>query len=210
MPMARQRSWARPVASWLDGEARIDARAGKEIAAHRGAGALGGHHDDVHVLGRHHAGLLLVGDGEAVREIEGVARLEVLFDQRPDGALGGVRHQHLDDGAPAHGLVDLEQRLARHPAVFDRAVPVALEGAGLADDDLEAVVAQVQRLGRPLHAVADDGDRLALEHLARLGHRELLAGDDLFLRSAEIMFKPFLISAKWFVGIDWYPTKECR
>jgi hypothetical protein len=43
-------------------------------------------------------------------------------------ALGGVGHQHLDDGAAPGGLLDVEQGLAGHPAVLDRAVPVLLEG----------------------------------------------------------------------------------
>ena len=46
---------------------------------------------------------------------------------RPDGALGGVGDQHLDDRAAADGLVDVEQGLAGDPAVLDRAVPIALE-----------------------------------------------------------------------------------
>ena len=170
----------------LDGEARVDARAREEIAPHRCAGALGRHHDDIHVLRRHHPGLFPVGDREPVREIQRVARLQVLLDHRPDGPLRRIRHQHLDDGAPAHRLINLEQRLARHPAVLHRPVPVPLECAGLADDHLETVIAQVERLGRPLHAVADNRDRLALQHLARLGHRKFLPRDDLFLRSTEI------------------------
>ena len=186
MPMARQRSLARPVASCSTAKLELMPAPVRKLRRTEVPEPFGRDHDDIHVLGRHHAGQVPVGDGEAVREIERVAGLEVLLHHGPDGALGGVRHQHLDDGAAAHGLINLEQGLARHPAVLDRAVPVALESAGLADDDLEAVVAQVERLGRPLHAVADDGDRLALEHLARPGHREFLARDDLFLRSAKI------------------------
>ncbi len=105
---------------------------------------------------------------------------------RPDGALGGVGHEHLDDGAAPDGFVDFEQGLAGFPAVLDGAVPVALEGAGLADDDVEAVVAQVERLRRALDAVADDGDGFVLEHLAGLGHGEFLPRDDFFLDSAKI------------------------
>ena len=121
-----------------------------------------------------------------MREVKRIARLEILLHDRPDGALGGVRDQHLDNRAAADGLVDLKQGFARHPAVLHGAVPVALESAGLADDDVEAVVAEIQRLSGALHAVADDGDDLVLEHLAGLGHREFLARDDFFLCSAEI------------------------
>ena len=45
-----------------NGKAGVDAGAGQEIAAHGGAGAFGGHHDDVHVFGRHDMGVFLVGD----------------------------------------------------------------------------------------------------------------------------------------------------
>ena len=186
MPTARQRSSAWPVASCSIGETGIDARAGKEIAADVQAGTLRGDHDHVHVLRRDDAGLFLVGDGKAVREIQRVAGLEIFLHDRPDGALGGVRNEHLDDGALLHRFLDVEQRLAGFPAVGDGAVPVALERFGLADDDLEAVVAQVQSLRRALHAVADDGDGLVFEHLAGARHREFLPRDDFFLCSAKI------------------------
>jgi len=39
-----------------------------------------------------------------VGEIEGLAGREALLDQRPDGALGGVGDEHLDDGPALGGL----------------------------------------------------------------------------------------------------------
>jgi hypothetical protein len=69
---------------------------------------------------------------------------------------------------------------------LDRTIPIPLELAGLADDDIEAVVAEVQRLGRALNAVTDDGDDFVLEHLAGSRHGEFLPCDDLFLHSAEV------------------------
>ena len=169
-----------------DGEARVDAGAGKEVAADGGAGALGRDHDDIHVPGRNDARLVLVGNREAMREVECVPGFQVFLHHWPDSALGGIGDKHLDDRAPADALVNLEQGFARHPAILDGAVPVALEGAGLANDDVEAVVAQVQRLGRPLHAVTNDGDNFVLKHLPSLGHREFLPRDDLFFCSAKI------------------------
>ena len=170
----------------LNRKAGIDAGTGEEITAHVQAGAFRGDHDHVHILRRDDAGLLFVGDGEAVREIERVAGLEIFLHHRPDGALGGVRNEHLNDGASLHRFLDVEQSLAGLPAVGHGAVPVAFERLGLADDDAEAVVAQVQSLRRALHAVADDGDGLVLEHLARPGHRKFFPRDDFFLGSAKI------------------------
>ena len=43
-----------------------------------------------------------------------------------------------------------------------------------------------KRLGRPLHAVADDRDDFVFQHLARLRHRELVPRDDFFFRTAEV------------------------
>jgi hypothetical protein len=170
----------------LDGEAAVDAGARQEVAAHVQARALGRDHDDVHVGGRNHAGLILIDDGEAVREIDGVALLEVLLDRGPDGLLRGVRHQHLNDGALLGRFLDFEQGLARHPAVGDGAIPVPLERGRLADDDVEAIVLHVERLGRTLDAIADHRDGLVLENLERLLDRELFARDDFFFDSTEI------------------------
>src|SRR5262249_33240597 len=114
-----------------------------------------------------------------------VAGFEVLFDLRPHGALGGVGEEHLDDGAALDGFLDVEERLAGDPAVADGAVPTAGFGA-LADDDLEAVVAEVERLGGALDTVADDRDGFAFQDLARPRHGEFLAGDDFYLRAAKI------------------------
>ena len=174
MPTARQRSSAWPVASCSTAKLELMPAPVRKLRRTFRPEPFGRDHDHVHVLRRDDAGLFLVGDGKAVREIQRGAGLEIFLHHRPDGALGGVGNEHLDDGALLHGFLDVEQRLAGLPAVGDGAVPVALERLGLADDDVEAVVAQVQSLRRALHAVADDGDGLVLEHLAGAGHREFL------------------------------------
>lgn len=65
--------------------------------------------------------------------------------------------------------------------------PFPTAGAlALAYDDVEAVVAQVERLSGALYAVADDGDRLVFEDFACLLQWKLFAGDDGFVYTAEI------------------------
>ena len=168
------------------GEAGVDAGAAEEIAADIEAGTFRRDHDDVHILRRNDAGLLVVGDREAVREIERVTGFEIGFDGRPDDALGGVGDEEFDDGAALDGFGHREEGLAGHPAVGDGAVPVAFELWRLADDDLEAVVLHVQRLRRALDAVADDSNGFFFEDLPGFRQREFLAGDDGFFRAAKI------------------------
>ena len=67
----------------MDGEAGVDALAFQEQPAHRRARSLRRHEDHVDVLGRHDAGLVLVDDAEAVREIEGFAGRQARLELRP-------------------------------------------------------------------------------------------------------------------------------
>ena len=57
----------------MDGEAGVDALAFEEQPADRRARALRGDEDHVDVLGRDDAGLVVVDDAEAVREVERLA-----------------------------------------------------------------------------------------------------------------------------------------
>ena len=91
-----------------------------------------------------------------MREVERLARREVFLDRRPYGDLPGVGEQVLDDRCAPGGLFDPEERLARYPAVGDGLVP-AFRAFALSDDDVEPVVLEVERLPRPLYAVADYG-----------------------------------------------------
>ena len=118
-------------------------------------------------------------------EVERLARGEVFFDDGPYGDLPGVGQQVLDDRGALGGLLDVEERFARHPAVGDGLVP-ALGAFALADDDVEAVVAEVQRLAGALHAVADDGDGLVFEDLEGFFQGEFFAGYDVLFDAAEI------------------------
>ena len=88
----------------------------------------------------------------------------MLLDGRPHLYLSGIGEQHAEDGALLGGLLNREERLARYPSVGDGLV-VGLAFA-LADDDVEAVVAQVACLAGALDAIADDGDDLILQYFA--------------------------------------------
>ena len=168
-----------------DGETRIETASFEEHPPQRGARSLGGDQDHVHVGRRDDARALLVGDAEPVREVECLAGREVFAERGPHGDLACVGEQVLDDRAALGRLLDAEERLPRYPAVGDGPFPTA--GAlALAYDDVEAVVAQVERLSGALYAVADDGDRLVFEDFACLLQWKLFAGDDGFVYTAEI------------------------
>ena len=81
---------------------------------------------------------------------------------RPGLGLGGIGQQVHDDGTARDGLVDLEQVLAGNPAVLLGILP-GLAALSDADDDVEAVVAEVQALAVALGAVADEGEGVVPE-----------------------------------------------
>ena len=92
-------------------------------------------------------------------EGDGGARLDVRFDiVGPDGALVLIGSQNHDDvglgGGFRNGL-DFQTLLL---GVLDR-----LGGRAQADDDVDAGIAQVQRMGVALGTVTDDGNLLAFE-----------------------------------------------
>ena len=108
----------------------------------------------------------------------------MLLHRGPDGNLGRIGNQVLDDGTLLAGLLNLEEVHARHPAVGHGLVKgLAL---ALANDDVETVVFQVQGLSGALYAIADDGDNFVLEHLAGMFQRKFFPGDDMFVHSAKI------------------------
>ena len=89
------------------------------------------------------------------------------LDGGPGLGLGGVAEQVHDDGAAGDGLVDLEEVLAGDPAILLGVLP-GLAVLPDADDDVQAVVAQVQALAVALGAVADEGEGVVLEVLLLL------------------------------------------
>jgi hypothetical protein len=84
------------------------------------------------------------------------------LDLGPRLTLRRIAEQVHDNGALLDGLLDLEQVLARDPAVLDRVLP-RLAVLADADDDVQAIVAQVKALAVALRAVADEGESVVLE-----------------------------------------------
>ena len=167
-------------------EAGVDARASQEVAAYVQAGAFWSNQKYVHIGRRNDFGQVFVNDRKAVAEIKGIACFQVALDLRPAEFLSGVGKQVLNDRSLLNRFFDFEQGFAGDEAVLDGAVPVLHELLGLTDDDVEAVVAQIQRLGRALYAVTDNRDNFVLQNFAGLRQRKLFAGDDGFFSAAEI------------------------
>ena len=84
------------------------------------------------------------------------------LDGGPRLALGGIGEQVHDDGTARDGLVDLEEVLAGNPAILLGILP-RLAVLPDADDDVEAVVTEVEALAVALRAVADQRERVVLE-----------------------------------------------
>jgi hypothetical protein len=177
----------------VDGDGGVNATALTEKRAHGAAGAFWGDEDDVDI-GRHvDLGLLLKDRGEAVREVEGLlslamvanasckarALIEKIFKTYlalgdlglqggPGLALGSITKQVHDNSTPRDGLINLEEVLARHPAILLGVLP-RLAVLPHADDDIEAIVTHVEGLGMALRAVADDGHSVILEVFLQAG-----------------------------------------
>ena len=119
-------------------------------------------------------------------EIEGLAGGEVGLDDGPHGHHRSVGKQAEDDVAPLRCLVYAEESLAGHPAVGYRLL-VCLALA-LAYDDVETVVAEVERLSGALDTVSEDGYLLAFKYFTCVVESEFFACDHVLFYSAEIHF----------------------
>jgi hypothetical protein len=172
----------------VDGDGAVDTAALLEERADSAARALGGDEDNVNVVGDLDVGAVLEDGGETVGEVEGLRRALVFcfcfggkcglstylalgehgLDARPGLLLGGVTEQVHDDGTLLDSLVNLEKVDARLPAILDGLLPA---GAVFSDtnDDVEAVVAEVEALAVTLGAVADEGEGVVLEVLLEGG-----------------------------------------
>ena len=140
----------------LDGDEHRYAAAVDVLAADEVAGALGGDHEHVDAGGR---GDVAEADVEAVAEDQGVAGgdvgLDLLGVQLPLDVVGGEDH---DDVGLLHRLGGGE-----HAQALGLGLGPALRALGQADADVDARVAQGQRVGVALAAVAEDRDVLALD-----------------------------------------------
>lgn len=88
----------------------------------------------------------------------------------PSLTLRSVTEQVHDDGTLANSLVDVEEILARHPAVLLGLLP-ACAVLPHTHDNIEAVVAEVEPLAMALRAVTDQSEGVVLEVV-----EELLSG----------------------------------
>ena len=86
------------------------------------------------------------------------------LDARPGLLLGGVTEEVHDNRTLLHGLVNLEKVDAGLPAILDSLLPA---GTVFPDtnNDVEAVVAEVEALAVTLGAVADEGEGVVLKVL---------------------------------------------
>ena len=96
--------------------------------------------------------------------MESYLALKLGLDLGPGLGLGGVGEKVHDNGGLANGLVNVEQVLAGNPAILLGVLP---RGTVLSytDDDVQAVVAEVETLAVALGAVADEGESVVLEVL---------------------------------------------
>jgi hypothetical protein len=88
------------------------------------------------------------------------------LDSGPGLALGSVGEQVHDDGALGDGLIDVEEVFAWHPAILLGLLP---RGTVLPDtnNDVEAVVAEVEALAVTLRSVTDQREGVVLEVFLR-------------------------------------------
>ena len=86
------------------------------------------------------------------------------LEVRPGLLLGGVTEKVHDDGSLLHSLVDLEEVDTGLPAVLDGLLPRSAVFPDT-DNDVQAVVAEVETLAVTLGAVADEGHGVVLEVL---------------------------------------------
>ena len=95
---------------------------------------------------------------------------ELRLDGRPRLTLCGVTEQVHDNRALADGLVDLEKVLAWDPAVLLGVLP-GLSVLSHTDDDIEAVVAEVETLTVALGAVANECESVIFEVVLLEGYK---------------------------------------
>ena len=99
-------------------------------------------------------------------KIECLALDDLRLDVGPCLCLGGVREQIHDDGTAADGLVQLKKVLAGNPAIL-YGIPPRLAVLSDANNNIEAVVAQVETLSVSLGAVANKGEGVVFEVFLR-------------------------------------------
>jgi hypothetical protein len=87
---------------------------------------------------------------------------ELRLDGGPGLTLCSITEEVHDDGTLADGLIDLEKVLSGNPAVLDRILP-RLTVLSDTDDNVQAIVSEVETLAVALRAIADQSEGIVLE-----------------------------------------------
>lgn len=153
-----------------DGNGRVDTTALTEEGADGTAGPLGGDEDNIDISGDIDLGQILENGRETVGEVKSLSLGEEGLDLGPGLGLGSIGEKVHDDGTLVNGGLDIEQVLSGNPAVLDGLLP----GSTIltdTNDDIEAVVTEVETLTVTLGAVADEGKGVVLEVVLELVNR---------------------------------------
>ena len=163
MESATAFSFALPVTSWKtateacdtyqserrreygDQTTHIDAAALFEECAYGLARSLWRAKDHIDIFRRDNVGVVLVDNREPVREVEGLALLDVWFDCGPGLGLRSIGEEIHDDGSLLERLLDGEEVFASDPAVLLGELP-AVSAFAHADDNVEPVIARIEPL----------------------------------------------------------------
>lgn len=119
-----------------------------------------------------------------MREVKGFACGEIFFQRGPYGHNGSVREKAHHDCRTLGSFFNREERLTGHPTVGNSLV-VGLAGA-LADDDVEAIVAEVHTLTGALYTVSYHCDCFILKHFAGFFEGEFVANDNSFFHTSKV------------------------
>jgi hypothetical protein len=112
------------------------------------------------------ASLVIVDNGETVREVKGLSGSQERKHIGPDGLLESIRKQVHDNGGLLGSLQDGEQVLSGNPS-FINSLLVGLT-LTLTDDNVDTVITEVKSLSTTLRTVSEDGNGVILEGLEKL------------------------------------------
>lgn len=115
-------------------------------------------------------GLILVNNGETVREVKGLSWGQERSHLGPDSLLVSIRKQVHDDGSLLGSLQDGEQVLSGNPSFFDSLLESLT--LTLTNDNIDTVVTKVESLTTTLRTITKDSNSVILE-----GLEQLLAGN---------------------------------
>lgn len=146
--------------------------------------------------------VILVDDGETVREVECLALCNEWCDGGPSLGLGGVGKKIHDDRSTVNSLLDGEEGFTWYlssqvrtskeagkgrtdPAILQSLFP-ALAVLADTNDDIKAVVTSIQALAMALRAVANEGEGVVFEVVVKFGKRPVVALIDDLVRTRKV------------------------